>query len=943
MRITVVVVMLLFLTCNLAAAVTLIGKVVAPDGRTVGDATVWLYRQLQTDTGKESALLATVQTGPDGAFTLQADPKTPLLPGEKWQVYAAAKGSGPALAAVVDEKTPLELKLPALTVLSHKVLTAEGKPVAGATVALESFLGADLARYVSLREEIRTGYRVTTDADGGFTLPIPQGCGRVTFAIRATGYGEVSINVSMTDPLPLIALTPAGRLAARIACPEKPDAAADLKLTLYCSNPVRGESQIYASAAATTDGQGAFAIPEMMPGRWSVGVTDQSERLYQARSAQVVIESGKEATLAIALQKAALVRGKVVAADTGQGLAGATLSLTQERGAEGYYYTSGHTGVDGAFVIPSLPGKARLQVYGAEGYIGTSYQAMPTFDITPAGIDIPDIKLQPAQQVSVVVVDEAGKPVAGANITSKSNDPMDFLARGAGPATGPDGTVVLKGLSAGPRTLAARKGDFASDSVSIEVGKQQLPVRLVLKPRAVAAMTALIVDETGAPFTDARVKVYQEDANYGRDLPCAPPDAEGRVKITGLDVGPKYQFRVSAINCYTLETPAWVGVAGETHDCGTLKLTRHTAFLAGTVVDAAGKPVRGAKVYNTCDAPTPISVLTDEQGAFRLQGLVAGEACAFVQAPGCRFAAVAAPTGTTNMKITPQPLGPVTLGKPVRLRDRTPPPDKGHPMAEAMLVEALRQSANGDVRGELLVALGKINPQAAYDAAGHGKDSLTRLNFEVGMAALPDDFDEGLAQMKQSWDMRYVATGVLKVARSHVNTDPALVRRCLEALEGLNPAIATADWRLLITAQTASLRNELEAGSGDALLRQAGQEALKLGVADWTGYARGVVAENLAAIDLPAALALIEPLTDEYEHTRHLTNAARRVASKDPDKALEVVNNIPESSRGGALAAILAYFPPDRFDRAHKLASGIDTSFQRGLALIRLCRIAPRE
>ncbi|GAI64513.1 unnamed protein product, partial [marine sediment metagenome] len=69
----------------------------------------------------------------------------------------------------------------------------------------------------------------------------------------------------------------------------------------------------------------------------------------------------------------------------------------------------------------------------------------------------------------------------------------------------------------------------------------------------------------------------------------------------------------------------------------------------------AGKPVGGAKVFNVGDTPGRKQVSTDEQGRFRLSGLAEGQACAYVDAPGYRFAGAAAATGTADLKIVLRP------------------------------------------------------------------------------------------------------------------------------------------------------------------------------------------------------------------------------------------------------------------------------------------------
>ena len=62
----------------------------------------------------------------------------------------------------------------------------------------------------------------------------------------------------------------------------------------------------------------------------------------------------------------------------------------------------------------------------------------------------------------------------------------------------------------------------------------------------------------------------------------------------------------------------------------------------GTVLDAAGKAVAEARVFNCGDGPAPIETHTDKFGRFRLEGLNRGPIYVFAEKADYRFAGVAA-------------------------------------------------------------------------------------------------------------------------------------------------------------------------------------------------------------------------------------------------------------------------------------------------------------
>src|SRR5262249_26959812 len=76
---------------------------------------------------------------------------------------------------------------------------------------------------------------------------------------------------------------------------------------------------------------------------------------------------------------------------------------------------------------------------------------------------------------------------------------------------------------------------------------------------------------------------------------------------------------------------------------------------------------------------------------------------------------------------------------------------------------------------------------------------------------------------------------------------------------------------------------------GRKLLREGQAIARELPTAGWGGFARGAFAEDLAVIDLPGALALMEDLKAPFESLRHHANLGRRLAATNPAEAERLV------------------------------------------------------
>ena len=107
--------------------------------------------------------------------------------------------------------------------------------------------------------------------------------------------------------------------------------------------------------------------------------------------------------------------------------------------------------------------------------------------------------------------------------------------------------------------------------------------------------------------------------------------------------------------------------------------------------------------------------------------------------------------------------------------------------------------------------------------------------------------------------------------------------------------VKEADKRPLCLGRIADRLLELgETDKATKLLREGEKLARELPNAAFAGYVRGAFAEELAQIDLDAALALTKDLSDPREFDRHHGNIAHELAGKDPaaaERVLAMVRN----------------------------------------------------
>jgi hypothetical protein len=105
------------------------------------------------------------------------------------------------------------------------------------------------------------------------------------------------------------------------------------------------------------------------------------------------------------------------------------------------------------------------------------------------------------------------------------------------------------------------------------------------------------------------------------------------------------------------------------------------------------------------------------------------------------------------------------------------------------------------------------------------------------------------------------------------------------------------------------------------LLREAQALAEQLPSASFAGYARGAVAEELAQIDLPAALALTKGLEDSDRHHRNIAHEMAALNPAEAERILEMVGD--EFQREHGTQRICYRMAPVDLPRAKRIADKV--------------------
>lgn len=573
--------------------------------------------------GREPEPVASVETSADGGFLLQA-PDIGM-----WKVVAGGSGGGlvPQEASVL----PLlgELDLPVVRLqkdagLTVRVSGPDGKPVAGARVQTQAE-SPSRGRFSPWRT---VPGQALTDAEGRAVLPRS---GAVTVRAGASDRVAVERKEVRTATLEL-------RLGIGQTVP--------VRVLAADGKPVAGVlmSRQDGLPLGTTDDQGvlALAVGEKPP--LDVTLLAADGRTFEARVA--LFRPGEPRTpRELRLPALVEIPARVTSAADGRPLTGAL--VWSDPGSVHRTDARGETRLATPAAGP----------WGAQA--AAPGHATDSFGRLQAGPRRPlSFALEPDLAVTGVVVDEAGRPVAGAEISaSAANWPMRMPMRsrmrlfqgGSLARTGPDGRFrvgnLVEGISYELRATRAGFAPARAETIAPSPERPAVPVRIVLQ-RGRSAF-GKVLDAEQRPVAGAQVTL-RSAAPTDRmrqlraldeeilDLFETATGADGRFDLRNLPPG-RYDLMAwgrgfAPLTLPNLEIPE--GAA--TTDLGTLVLAPGVA-LEGRVVDDAGKPVEGAQIHvaEAADDAIPFrrpretaepQGMSALDGFFRIEDLRAGSA-----------------------------------------------------------------------------------------------------------------------------------------------------------------------------------------------------------------------------------------------------------------------------------------------------------------------------
>lgn len=662
-----------------AAPIPVAGRVLGPDGKPFPNARVALVPYLSIaelgkleiagKTGPEPAAAAT--TGTDGTFRLQA-PDTGA-----WKVRVESQGFVPLeafLLPLLEETDLADAQLAADVRLTVRLTNAQGRPVAGARVRVEDDRDAQ-----RMPDSWRAGRRLAVTGQDG-TATVPRGAEELlTVQAGTPGFPVARIDGVRGSTVSL--RLEAGRMRQAVVRDPKGRPAAGA--VLFVGN-FEWPLAVAAEAGLTEVSLPAAGLD------LDVAAADGRRIAWRLRPARPE-ETGPAA---IVLAEAVPVTARVLSSQDGRPVAGA---LAWPSGDYGRILRSG---ADGTVRFPALAGED-------DGGVQAAAPGFFPEEAKGSAGRAPTLSLQPKLAAAGVVVDEAGRPVAGAAIRAtflpgaRMTRSLTLYGSGGFARSGPAGRFRLPSLAAAAAyELRITRTGFAPTRLELparEPGQPAPELRVVLKTGR--GVFGLVVDAGRRPVAGARVSLAASRSN---DLmarlraarnPEPPPggttDAAGRFEVKSLPAG-SYDLQVRARGFARLTVPGLAVPEGTgSTDLGTVMLAPGLA-VRGMVTDAQERPVEGAEIRARAASrdpmdfplnrdPGPADTVTAADGSFVLEDRSPGESLDLT-ASHAGFGPGTAP----GVAVPSEASVRIVLKANVRVSGRTVDPE-GRPVARASI------------------------------------------------------------------------------------------------------------------------------------------------------------------------------------------------------------------------------------------------------------------
>lgn len=820
------------------------GQVVGPDGVPRGGVEVLLAEQSYgeaMDLGMPAVSFTSLTADAQGRFSYTPTNDSQVIGAMVWSEEGVGLGGWerdmvdePMAEVLVEGPRLPEILVPVVpwTSASGLVTDSDGQPIAGATVTVTMFntvavLGMVLFHGEEVDDDLDlealvahgvgepvpwpaqwSALTTTTGADGRWRLERTPAQG-VLCAVTLPGWvpNMTGVFPGSTEAFDAPHLERQAGLRGRLVDPAgQPMAGHRLSTSMY------GEA---TGDPIVTDAEGRFELRELAPPTVDLQSLADGDALLSRQEFELT--PGETVDVGDVLAQPAR-RLTIVFRDAETGRPVEGIGVTgQVNGMALPRENPPRSGPDGTVTVRG-PATAR---YGASAVVTPVLPAgwlMPIEDDSlyldlEEGVDEPiEVSVYPAYSAAGRVVDETGAPQAGVYVELEHSAEQRGIAvrtdaegRFRHDAVTHEGSYELTVYEALGATPEGEVYWFNSyERLNRTVPAAELPAtgwELVVPTVRRIDVRGRVVDDAGQPVGGARVTLtgaqQERRSPAERELVAG---ADGTFEVGGLPAEAQYAAAASAPGYLAGEPRALA--PGET-TFADLRLAALDQVVTGRVLDAAGAPVAGARVYVT--SPLLVGGTSDGTGAFSLADLPRGPVTLLASDEQRAVASVAATAGGPPLTITLQPLPP-------------PDPERGREVASELLHDVWEATTAEEwpSRTDVLVALAPLEPvsalqMVAFQPVGERAASLVALwpvvAFEAPLVALEAvDLVEALGPERAARARLLLAVGLLEAGHqaqaetlaraTPVAADAPAASRALAALVGarLGQAGAAERW-----------------------------------------------------------------------------------------------------------------------------------------------------
>lgn len=574
-----------------------------------------------------------------------------------WRVRIEAPGSMPVFQELDPLVDPMELPVAELVgaaTVEVRLLDAGGKRLSGRVLA---FLGRQDPRTGQGRPEWEAGWTPPTTVFRTDTVSRTDEEGRLEVSVQedkdlfvyAVADGYVAVEKRFERPKPgeavEIRLVPGRPRALRVVDADGRPVAGVLVTEWDARLPLAATGD--DGGAVVVQGAGALRLKLLAEDGGYAGLVLQPPRGEDTPAGPVKVT----------LSPPRRVTGRVIDRETRRPVPGA---LVWSSGA----FT--RTGTGGGYTVVQAGTSPQMVLQAAASGYARDGRTLPL----PSGgsVDGPTFALKPAAVVSGRVVDEAGEPLEGVEVSARQERRFrDLVIVGGVEApytarTAADGVFLFTSLPSGAAyELAFHREGYAEATESLsELAPREEREGLEVVLRRARKGVGTVTDLDEQPVAGATVRLKKADApgapgrrivnrRRGEEEAGETTDGRGRFVVPDLAAG-RYDLSASAEGFSPL-TVRGIEVPEGTDDVdlGTVVLAPGLK-VHGRVVDGAGAPVAGAgvrvggqdtrrgtmppQIVRMMLLSEPVRTTTDGEGAFTVSGLKEGQVSLLVSHEG---------------------------------------------------------------------------------------------------------------------------------------------------------------------------------------------------------------------------------------------------------------------------------------------------------------------